>query len=116
MFTGIHVITLFRQVSRLVGFYEAGVAMIKLKWAHWVPTLLHKLIGIKKFSKRNFYLLFQSEDMSKKTVLNEQYRGLVEAMSIPAEIHERDGKKYASIGSAVPIHSCTKEQVGRVRL
>lgn len=50
--------------------------------------------------------------MAKKTVLNENYKGLVVGFTIPAEVHERDGKKYASYGSAVPIHSCSKEQVG----
>ena len=51
--------------------------------------------------------------MSKRTVLNENYKGLVESMSIPAEVHENDGKKYASFGSTVPIHSCTPEQVAQ---
>lgn len=49
--------------------------------------------------------------MSNRTVLNESYKGLVENMSIPAEVHEIDGKKYASFGSTVPIHCCTPEQV-----
>ncbi|KAJ8712639.1 hypothetical protein PYW08_007943 [Mythimna loreyi] len=43
------------------------------------------------------------------------YRGLVENMSIPAELHERpDGKPYASFGSTVPIHCCTPEQVEKL--
>ncbi|XP_030032409.2 poxin isoform X1 [Manduca sexta] len=49
--------------------------------------------------------------MSKRTVLNENYKGLVENFSIPAEVHERDGKKYASFGEVVPIHCCTPEEV-----
>ncbi|XP_075983913.1 poxin-like isoform X2 [Anticarsia gemmatalis] len=49
--------------------------------------------------------------MSKRTVLNESYKGLVERMSIPAELHERAGRTYASFGSVVPIHCCTPEQV-----
>ncbi|XP_013143919.1 PREDICTED: uncharacterized protein LOC106107572 isoform X2 [Papilio polytes] len=49
--------------------------------------------------------------MSKRTVLNEVYKGLVESMSIPAEVHHRNGKKYASFGTVVPIHCCTPEQV-----
>lgn len=54
--------------------------------------------------------------MSKRTALNESYKGLVESFSIPAEIHERDGKKYASFGSAVPIHVCNKEEVSNLML
>ncbi|KAJ8710958.1 hypothetical protein PYW07_008200 [Mythimna separata] len=43
------------------------------------------------------------------------YRGLVENMSIPAELHERpDGRPYASFGSTVPIHCCTPEQVDKL--
>lgn len=49
--------------------------------------------------------------MSKRTVLNENYKGIVESMSIPAEIHERNGKKYASVGSILPIHCCPPEEV-----
>ncbi|XP_068623456.1 poxin-like isoform X2 [Battus philenor] len=49
--------------------------------------------------------------MSKRTVLNEIYKGLVESMSIPAELHERDGKKFASFGSVVPIHCCIPEEI-----
>ncbi|KAJ8710960.1 hypothetical protein PYW07_008202 [Mythimna separata] len=42
-------------------------------------------------------------------------RGLVENMSIPAELHERpDGRPYASFGSTVPIHCCTPEQVEKL--
>ncbi|XP_049879277.1 poxin-like isoform X2 [Pectinophora gossypiella] len=53
-----------------------------------------------------------TSSMSKRTATNEVYRGLVEAMSIPAELHERpDGTKYASFGGVVPIHCCTPEQV-----
>ncbi|KAJ0173376.1 hypothetical protein K1T71_011552 [Dendrolimus kikuchii] len=51
--------------------------------------------------------------MTKRTALNESYKGLVESFSIPAEIHERDGKKYASFGSSVPIHVCTPEEVAK---
>lgn len=51
--------------------------------------------------------------MSKRTALNENYKGLVEELSIPAELHERDGKKYASFGSTIPIHSCSAEEVRR---
>lgn len=49
--------------------------------------------------------------MAKKTVLNEPYQGLLVAMNIPAEVREQDGNRFASFGSAVPIHRCTKEQV-----
>lgn len=49
--------------------------------------------------------------MSKRTALNENYKGLVETMSVPAEVHERDGKKYATFGSTVPMHCCTPDQV-----
>ncbi|XP_028161005.1 uncharacterized protein LOC114353284 isoform X1 [Ostrinia furnacalis] len=49
--------------------------------------------------------------MSKRTVLNEQYKGLVEAMAIPAELHERDGKRLASFGAVLPIHCAAPEQV-----
>lgn len=49
--------------------------------------------------------------MSKKTVINDVYKGLVEKMQIPAELHERDGKKFASYGSVMPIHCATPEQV-----
>lgn len=43
------------------------------------------------------------------------YRGLVENMSIPAELHQRpDGRAYASFGSTVPIHCCTPEQVEKL--
>ncbi|CAG5047410.1 unnamed protein product [Parnassius apollo] len=49
--------------------------------------------------------------MSKRTVLNEVYKGLVESMSISAKLHERDGKKFASLDSVVPIHCCTPEEV-----
>ncbi|KAF9404974.1 hypothetical protein HW555_014072 [Spodoptera exigua] len=44
------------------------------------------------------------------------YRGIVENMSIPAELHERpDGKPYATFGDVVPIHCCTPEQVEQHR-
>nr|6XB5_A Chain A, Poxin [Trichoplusia ni]6XB5_B Chain B, Poxin [Trichoplusia ni] len=46
-----------------------------------------------------------------RTVLNESNKGLVENFSIPAELHERDGKRFASFGTTVPIHCCTPEQV-----
>ncbi|CAH0595015.1 unnamed protein product [Chrysodeixis includens] len=46
-----------------------------------------------------------------RTVLNESNKGLVENFAIPAELHERDGKRFASFGSTVPIHCCTPEQV-----
>ncbi|XP_069357044.1 poxin-like isoform X2 [Maniola hyperantus] len=49
--------------------------------------------------------------MSKRTVLNEEYKGLVEAFPIPAELHERDGKKFASMGSVLPIHCATPDQL-----
>ncbi|XP_072934087.1 poxin-like [Epargyreus clarus] len=52
--------------------------------------------------------------MSKRTVLNEQYKGLVENFSIPAEVHEQDGRKYATCGSVVPIHCCTPDQVSEM--
>ncbi|XP_053617801.1 poxin-like isoform X2 [Plodia interpunctella] len=52
----------------------------------------------------------ESKTMS-RTVYNEQNKGLVESFSIPAEVHERDGKKFASFGSVLPIHCCTPEQV-----
>ncbi|KAF9815712.1 hypothetical protein SFRURICE_009229 [Spodoptera frugiperda] len=44
------------------------------------------------------------------------YRGIVENMSIPADLHQRpDGRPYASFGSVVPIHCCTPEQVEQRR-
>ncbi|XP_060806778.1 poxin isoform X2 [Amyelois transitella] len=46
-----------------------------------------------------------------RTVRNEQYKGVVENFSIPAEIHERDGRKFASFGAVVPIHCCTSEEI-----
>ncbi|KAL0818634.1 hypothetical protein ABMA28_009062 [Loxostege sticticalis] len=49
--------------------------------------------------------------MSKRTALNEHYKGLVESMSIPAELHERNGKIFASFGSVLPIHCASPEQV-----
>ncbi|CAB3245528.1 unnamed protein product [Arctia plantaginis] len=49
--------------------------------------------------------------MSKRTALNENYKGLVEELPIPAEVHERDGKKYASFGSTIPIHSCSPDEI-----
>ncbi|CAH2093344.1 unnamed protein product [Euphydryas editha] len=49
--------------------------------------------------------------MSKKTVLNDVYKGLVEEMRLPADLHERDGKRFASCGSVLPIHCATPEQV-----
>ncbi|XP_039752748.1 poxin-like [Pararge aegeria] len=49
--------------------------------------------------------------MSKRTVVNDVYKGLVEAFQIPAELHERDGKKFASFGSVLPIHCATPEQL-----
>ncbi|XP_052748644.1 poxin-like isoform X2 [Galleria mellonella] len=53
--------------------------------------------------------------MSKRTVLNENYKGIVENFPIPAELHERpDGTKYASFGDVVPIHCCTPEQVSKL--
>nr|XP_021193734.2 poxin isoform X1 [Helicoverpa armigera] len=43
------------------------------------------------------------------------YRGLVERMAIPAELHRRaDGRQYASFGDARPIHCCTPEQVEKL--
>lgn len=45
------------------------------------------------------------------------YRGIVENMSIPADLHQRpDGRPYASFGSVVPIHCCTPEQVTTINL
>ncbi|CAH0713391.1 unnamed protein product, partial [Brenthis ino] len=52
--------------------------------------------------------------MSQRTVENEDYKGLVEAFSIPAELHERDGKKYASVDGVLPIHCATEEQVAEL--
>ncbi|XP_023942000.1 poxin [Bicyclus anynana] len=49
--------------------------------------------------------------MSKRTVTNDVYKGLVEAFSIPAELHERDGKPFASVGSVLPIHCATPQQL-----
>ncbi|KAL4710090.1 hypothetical protein ACJJTC_016492 [Scirpophaga incertulas] len=49
--------------------------------------------------------------MSKRTVLNNDYKGLVESMNIPANLHERDGKLFASFGSVIPIHCCTPDEV-----
>uniref|UniRef100_A0A2A4K7R5 Uncharacterized protein n=1 Tax=Heliothis virescens TaxID=7102 RepID=A0A2A4K7R5_HELVI len=43
------------------------------------------------------------------------YRGLVESMAIPAELHQRpDGRHFASFGGALPIHCCTPEQVEKL--
>nr|XP_021205460.1 poxin isoform X1 [Bombyx mori]H9JU86.1 RecName: Full=Poxin [Bombyx mori] len=58
-------------------------------------------------------MLKKKTAMSKRTVLNENYKGIVESMSIPAEIHERNGKKYASVGSILPIHCCPPEELER---
>ncbi|KAM3957863.1 poxin [Aphomia sociella] len=53
--------------------------------------------------------------MTNRTVLNENYKGLVESFSIPAELHQRaDGRKYATFGAVVPIHCCTPEQVSEL--
>ncbi|XP_050679773.1 poxin-like [Leptidea sinapis] len=49
--------------------------------------------------------------MSKRTVLNEDYKGLVEWFPIPAELHEADGRRFASFGSVLPIHCCTPQQI-----
>ncbi|XP_046964067.1 poxin-like isoform X2 [Vanessa cardui] len=56
-------------------------------------------------------VIFTRSTMTKRTVLNEVYKGLVEEMHIPADLHERDGKKFASFGSVLPIHCATPEQV-----
>ncbi|CAH2052533.1 unnamed protein product, partial [Iphiclides podalirius] len=53
----------------------------------------------------------KTSEMSKRTVVNEVYKGLVESMSIPVELHERDGRKFARFGSVVAIHCCTPEEV-----
>ncbi|KAI8441781.1 hypothetical protein MSG28_005469 [Choristoneura fumiferana] len=49
--------------------------------------------------------------MTKRTVVNEVYKGLLESVSIPAELRERDGKRFATFGAVVPIHCCTEEEV-----
>ncbi|XP_063541050.1 poxin-like isoform X2 [Cydia strobilella] len=67
--------------------------------------------------KSYFYLLVCAAPalcnikMAKRTVLNEAYKGLVETMSIPVELHERAGRKFASFGGVLPIHCATEEQV-----
>lgn len=55
--------------------------------------------------------VLQACEMLKRTVTNEVYKGLVESFNIPVELHERDGKRFASFGSVVPIHCCTPEEV-----
>lgn len=52
--------------------------------------------------------------MSKPTVLNSSYKGLVENFSIPVELHERDNKTFASFGGVLPIHCATPEQVSQL--
>ncbi|KAI8441784.1 hypothetical protein MSG28_005470 [Choristoneura fumiferana] len=49
--------------------------------------------------------------MTKRTVVNEVYKGLLESVAIPAELRERDGKRFATFGAVVPIHCCTEEEV-----
>ncbi|CAH0758320.1 unnamed protein product [Diatraea saccharalis] len=49
--------------------------------------------------------------MSKRTVVNSSYKGLVENIAIPVELHEAGDKKFASFGSVLPIHCSTPEQV-----
>ncbi|KAG7303285.1 hypothetical protein JYU34_011761 [Plutella xylostella] len=49
--------------------------------------------------------------MAQRTVLNDNYKGLVESVSIPAVVEERDGKKFARSGSVVPIHCSTPDEI-----
>ncbi|CAK1552414.1 unnamed protein product [Leptosia nina] len=52
--------------------------------------------------------------MSQRTVLNEPYKGLVENLAIPAEVHEVEGRRYASCATLLPIHCCNPEQVAEL--
>ncbi|XP_045503704.1 poxin-like [Colias croceus] len=49
--------------------------------------------------------------MSSRTVLNEQYKGLVEQLSIPAEVAERGGRRCARSGTTMAIHCCSPEEI-----
>lgn len=49
--------------------------------------------------------------MMKSTALNEKYYGLVENVTIPASLHEYNGKPYSKVGNAMPIHCATQEEV-----
>ncbi|CAH4030667.1 unnamed protein product [Pieris brassicae] len=59
---------------------------------------------------REVCIIYKSDEMAQRTVLNEQYKGLVERMSVPVELHDREGRRYATCASLVPIHCCTAEQ------
>nr|6XB6_A Chain A, Poxin [Danaus plexippus]6XB6_B Chain B, Poxin [Danaus plexippus] len=48
--------------------------------------------------------------MMKSTALNEKYYGLVENVTIPASLHEYNGKPYSKVGNAMPIHCATQEE------
>lgn len=76
-------------------------------------TLLNVRITIDtRVSLIHYTCILQRSSMSKRTVLNEPYRGLVENFSIPAELHERpDGHRYATFGSVIPIHCTPPEEV-----
>lgn len=49
--------------------------------------------------------------MSTKSTLNDVHRGIVEAMAIPAQVEERDGRRVARFGSVLPIHVCDPKEI-----
>lgn len=88
-------------------------SQVHLMNGHRISCSMLILISRGKYKKYllKAYFLFQRSTMSKRTALNEHYKGLVESMSIPAELHERNGKIFASFGSVLPIHCASPEQV-----